>query len=75
MKAEYKNLEFEHQSLLDRVEKSKDTLKILTSNKEYQVLLREIDDNKKRVSKIEDEMLAMMEILEVEDKKIQELQE
>ncbi len=44
-----------------RIIKSNETLRNVTTNKEYQVLLREVDDNKKRKDVLETELLQIME--------------
>ena len=44
-----------------RIIKSNETLRNVTTNKEYQVLLREVDDNKKRKDALETELLQIME--------------
>ena len=45
----------------DRIIKSNETLRNVTTNKEYQVLLREVDDNKKRKDALESELLDFMD--------------
>lgn len=45
----------------DRIIKSNETLRNVTTNKEYQLLLREVDDNKKRKDALESELLDLME--------------
>ncbi|MCG8616752.1 MAG: C4-type zinc ribbon domain-containing protein [Desulfobacterales bacterium] len=45
----------------ERIIKSNETLRNVKTNKEYQVLLREVDDNKKRKDALETELLGMME--------------
>ena len=44
-----------------RIIKSNETLRNVSTNKEYQVLLREVDDNKKRKDVLETELLQIME--------------
>ncbi len=44
-----------------RIIKSNETLRMVKTNKEYQVLLREVDDNKKRKDALETELLEMMD--------------
>jgi uncharacterized protein len=41
-----------------RIIKSNETLRMVKTNKEYQVLLREVDDNKKRKDVLENQLLA-----------------
>jgi hypothetical protein len=65
-----------------RIVKSNETLRNVTTNKEYQVLLREVDDNKKRKDGLETELLQIMEereksqaIVDESTKKYQQLEE
>ncbi|WDP88345.1 MAG: nucleotide-binding protein [Desulfobacter sp.] len=45
----------------ERIVKSNETLRNVTTNKEYQVLLREVDDNKKRKDLLETHLLELMD--------------
>lgn len=65
-----------------RIVKSNETLRNVTTNKEYQVLLREVDDNKKRKDALETELLQIMEereksqaIVDESTKEYQQLEE
>ncbi len=65
-----------------RIIKSNETLRNVTTNKEYQVLLREVDDNKKRKDALETELLQIMEereksqaIVDESTKEYQQLEE
>ncbi|WP_462268661.1 zinc ribbon domain-containing protein [Desulfobacter sp.] len=65
-----------------RIVKSNETLRNVTTNKEYQVLLREVDDNKKRKDGLETELLQIMEereksqaIVDESTKEYQQLEE
>ncbi len=53
--------ELEIQIVDQRIIKSNEHLRNVKTNKEYQVLLREVDDNKKRKDAIETELLELME--------------
>ena len=53
--------ELEIQVVGERIVKSNETLRNVTTNKEYQVLLREVDDNKKRKDALETELLELMD--------------
>jgi predicted nucleic acid-binding Zn-ribbon protein len=53
--------EREIQIVDDRIIKSNENLRMVKTNKEYQVLLREVDDNKKRKDGIETELLEFMD--------------
>ena len=69
-KNENSDLEFELKSVQERIEKSEQTLKAVKTNKEYQVLLREIDENKKKIGVIEESLLKIMEDLESREKAV-----
>lgn len=56
-----RNTEEEVKVIDQRIIKSNETLRMVKTNKEYQVLLREVDDNKKRKDALETELLEMME--------------
>lgn len=65
-----------------RIIKSNETLRNVTTNKEYQVLLREVDDNKKRKDALETALLQIMEereqsqaIVDESTKEYQQLEE
>jgi predicted nucleic acid-binding Zn-ribbon protein len=45
----------------ERIIKSNETLRNVTTNKEYQLLLREVDDNKKRKDALESELIEFMD--------------
>lgn len=53
--------ELEIQIVDERIIKSNETLRNVKTNKEYQVLLREVDDNKKRKDALETELLELMD--------------
>ncbi len=53
--------ELEIQIVDQRIIKSNENLRNVTTNKEYQVLLREVDDNKKRKDALETELLEFMD--------------
>ena len=53
--------EHEVQIVDDRIIKSNEHLRMVKTNKEYQVLLREVDDNKKRKDALETELLEFMD--------------
>lgn len=74
MRERYRNLEFEVQENADRLKKSREHLKVVKTNKEYQVLLREIDDNEKRNSALEETMIEFLEKIEAEEKNCRSLE-
>jgi predicted nucleic acid-binding Zn-ribbon protein len=53
--------EHEIQIVDDRIIKSNEHLRMVKTNKEYQLLLREVDDNKKRKDALETELLEFMD--------------
>ncbi len=67
-----RDLEREIQVVDDRIIKSNETLRMVKTQKEYQVLLREVDDNKKRKDALETELL---EYFDEKDKIEQDVQE
>jgi uncharacterized protein len=60
-KAACRDSEQEIQIVDDRIIKSNEHLRMVKTNKEYQVLLREVDDNKKRKDALETELLEFMD--------------
>lgn len=55
----------------NRMKKSEEYLKIVKTNTEYQTLLREIDDNKKRNSETESQMIEYLDQIESKEKEMQ----
>lgn len=68
------DLEEEIRVVNDRIIKSNETLRMVKTNKEYQVLLREVDDNKKRKTALEDHVLALYEQREAAEIRVKETQ-
>ncbi len=60
----YREMEGEAQMNADAVAKKKARLNTLKTNKEYQAMLREIDDLEKKNRSLDDEMLKMLEEIE-----------
>jgi hypothetical protein len=58
---QYRSLEASVQENLAKIQKSKEKLRAVKTNKEYQSGLKEIDDIQTANSKLEDEMLAVLE--------------
>lgn len=56
----------------DRIIKSNETLRMVKTNKEYQVLLREVDDNKKRKDALENQLLEFYDQKEAAQMRVQE---
>jgi len=72
LKKRYREMDAELQANSERISKSQGKLPAVKTNKEYQALLKEIDDLKGKNSDIEDEMLACLEELENAEKDISE---
>jgi uncharacterized protein len=66
------DIELEIKVVDDRIIKSNETLRMVKTNKEYQVLLREVDDNKKRKDILEDHLLALYDQREAADIQVKE---
>mgnify|MGYP001107490442 CR=1 FL=1 len=66
------DLEQEIQVVNDRIIKSNETLRMVKTNKEYQVLLREVDGNKKRKNGLEDHVLTLYEQREAAEVRLKE---
>jgi predicted nucleic acid-binding Zn-ribbon protein len=60
----YRTFESDIQLNLGKIEKSEEKLRAVKTNKEYQSSLKEIDDIKAINSKLEDEMLEILEQVE-----------
>lgn len=67
-----KDSEMEIQIVDDRIIKSNETLRMVKTNKEYQILLREVDDNKKRKDVFETELLEYLDAKEEIEEDVQE---
>jgi predicted nucleic acid-binding Zn-ribbon protein len=74
-KKRYALIEEEIAELSTRVAKSQEYLRVVSNNKDYQVLRREVDDNTKRVGELEDTLIGLMDELEGQAKKLGELTE
>ncbi|MBU8849989.1 MAG: nucleotide-binding protein [Desulfobacterales bacterium] len=71
-KAACKDIEREIQIVDDRIIKSNEKLRMVKTNKEYQLFLREVDDNKKRKDALETELLEYLDEKEKTGKIVQE---
>jgi len=69
---QYRALEAEVQLNLSKIQKSQEKLRSVKTNKEYQSSLKEIDDIKAVDSKLEDEMLELLEKIEAAEKAIKD---
>lgn len=69
---QYRALEAEVQLNFSKIQKSQEKLRSVKTNKEYQSSLKEIDDIKAVDSKLEDEMLELLEKIEAAEKAIKD---
>ncbi len=67
-----RDIEREIQIVDERIVKSNEKLRMVKTNKEYQLLLREVDDNKKRKDALETQLLEFFEEKEKMDAIVQE---
>ena len=68
LRKRYRNRESEVQNNLDHVKKSESKLFSIKNNREYQALLKEIEDIKAKNSLIEDEMIAFLGNIETSER-------
>lgn len=74
LRKKYKELEFKNQSNVSTLSKSHEKLASVKTNKEYQSVLKEIDDIKFKNSDIEEEILKTLEAIEAAEKEILEIE-
>lgn len=67
-----REMENEVQLIGERIKKSNETLRFVKTNKEYQVLQREVDDNRKRKELLENELIDHMDEKEAKEKEVAE---
>ena len=72
---EYRDLEGMHQDHLAHIEKSQSNLMTVNNNKEYQALLKEIDELKNKTSRMEDAMLEHLDLIESTEAELAQLKE
>ncbi|MCG8567689.1 MAG: C4-type zinc ribbon domain-containing protein [Desulfobacterales bacterium] len=72
IKQDCASTEQEVKMLDDRIIKSNENLRMVKTNKEYQVLLREVDDNKKRKDALETGLLEMYDSRDALQAKVDE---
>lgn len=73
-KSECEDLQAEIQVIDARIIKSNETLRMVRTNKEYQLLLREVDDNKNRKDAFETQLLEHLDVKEMLQEKVDELE-
>lgn len=70
LKKQYRDMDRDLKNDQDSIQKSQARLNTIKTNKEYQALLRGIDDLKKKNSQMEDEMLGFLDQIEEAEKQI-----
>ena len=64
LRTQYREDETENKSIEDRINKDNEKLRAVKTNKEYQTMLKEIDELKKKSSLLEDRMLVNLDAIE-----------
>lgn len=72
LRKKYREIEAELNMNAPRIEKSKEKLRSVKNNKEYQSLLKEIEELKKQSSSMEDDMLECLEQIERSEASVKE---
>lgn len=75
LKKQYAGFEEDLRYNEDRLEKSNTMLRAITNNRDYQVLLREMDDNRKVNGRIQEAMLELLDQMTALETEIAALQE
>jgi predicted nucleic acid-binding Zn-ribbon protein len=70
LKKKYREDEGEVKSIEDQIELSNVKLRSVKTNKEYQSMLKEIDELRKKKSSIEDQMITALDKIEISEKEI-----
>lgn len=68
----YRALESEVKTNLELIRKSKSRLPSIKTNKEYQALLKQVEETEKKNSRLEDEMLALLDRIEAGERVLEE---
>lgn len=71
----YRSCESDYKANLSLYNKSQEKLSAVKTNKEYQSVLKEIDDVKVKNSRIEEEMLKDLDVIEAAEKEVSRLTE
>lgn len=75
LKKVYRSYDVEIQANSARIAKREEQLRSVTTNKEYQAILKEIEEIKKADSRIEDDTLACLEKIDTAETEVQEKEE
>ena len=72
LKKVYRSYDTEIQANLSRIKKREEQLRSVTTNKEYQAILKEIEEIKKADSRIEDDTLACLDKIDAAETEVSE---
>ena len=72
LRKKYREIETELNMNAPRIEKSKEKLRAVKNNKEYQSLLKEIEELKKQSSSMEDGMLECLELIDSSEASVEQ---
>jgi len=72
LKKLYRSFDADVRTNQERIKKREEQLRSVTTNKEYQAILKEIDEIKKASSRIEDETLACLEKIDAAESEVKE---
>ncbi|MCD6585441.1 MAG: hypothetical protein J7K96_06740 [Desulfobacteraceae bacterium] len=72
LKKLYRSYDAEIQTNQERVKKREEQLRLVTTNKEYQAILKEIDEIKKTSSRIEDETIECLDKIDSAENDVEE---
>ena len=75
LKKNYRSYDTEIQANQGRIQKREEQLRSVTTNKEYQAILKEISEIKKASSRIEDETLACLDQIDAAENEVREKEE
>jgi hypothetical protein len=73
LKKKYRSYESDYKANISLYNKSQEKLSAVKNNKEYQSILKEIDDIKAKNSGIEEEMLKSLDVIETAEKEVVKL--
>jgi len=75
LKKVYRSFDTEVETNSGRITKREEQLRAVTTNKEYQAILKEIEEIKKANSRIEDQTLACLDEIDAAEKEVKEKEE
>lgn len=75
LRKEYRTMELDIQMNNERIKKSENTLRSVKTNREYQAILKEIEDQKTKIAILEDTMLERLEKIDDAEKSVKKKKE